>query len=136
MLCQLVRGGSSPRTEVSSPVRAPGWPGGQAGSSIVAMVVWVLIGLALIKLPVAALMLWLPYRTDERLADAEDSDQGSDDSGGGEDPPGRPPKPRPRRGPHGLSPRPPARVRRPGHERVPAVERSGCASGSRTGTLR
>ena len=97
------------------------------------MVVWVLVGLTLIKLTIAALMLWVPYRTDEQLADPEDSDSGSDDGGGGGSP-RRPPKPRPRRGPHGLPPHAPARVRRPSRTRAPRVHSLGCATDGRTGT--
>ena len=87
---------------------------------------WLLIALVLglIKLPVAALMLWLPFRNDEAVSvPPSSSDDGSDDDGGqrtlphGPRPSGAHPR-RPRRGPHGgdAAPSPP-RVRtgaRPG----------------------
>lgn len=89
------------------------------------MVLWVIIGLALIKIPIAALMLWLPFRADERMIAAEAADDSSGDSGGGGGPaPGRPPAPRPRRGPHGLPPQSPPRVRPPAVRRAPSIERA------------
>jgi hypothetical protein len=83
--------------------------------------VWLVLFAAIIKLPIAALLLWLPYRYDEsmRTADAPDA---SDEDGGSKALPGSPldPHPRtplprhPRRGPHGSpGPASPPRVRRP-----------------------
>lgn len=90
------------------------------------MVLWVIIGLALIKIPIAALMLWLPFRADEKMIAPESSTDESDDPGGGGGPtPGRPPSPRPRRGPHGLPPQSPPRVRAPGVQRTPVAGRAG-----------
>ena len=95
------------------------------------MVLWVLIGLALVKVPIAALMLWLPFRADERLIEPESSEGDSDGSGGGGGPTRRrPPSPRPRRGPHGLPPQSPPRVRRPGARRRPTVVPARCAPGA------
>ncbi len=88
------------------------------------MPLWVLIVLlGLIKLPIAALMLWLPFRTDPALGAGEPPDR-SDDDGGSRAVPAGPldPRPRPlpsgpfprrpRRGPHGSPPPPaPRRVR-------------------------
>jgi hypothetical protein len=62
----------------------------------------------LIKLPVAALMLWLPFRYDESMQ-APDMPDSTDEDGGSKALPGGPlnPHPRaplprfPRRGPHG-----------------------------------
>jgi hypothetical protein len=87
------------------------------------MSLWMLLVLlALIKLPLIGLMLWMPFRNDEvavtpDLTDASDS---SEEDGGSHTLPGGPldrhprmPLPRsPRRGPHG-SPAlaPPARIR-------------------------
>jgi hypothetical protein len=89
----------------------------------------VLLGLGLIKLPVAALMLWLPFRSDAALeshpptespADSSDEDDGGSKTLAGEP---RDPHPRlhprvprhgrgPHRGPHGGgAPASPARVR-------------------------
>jgi hypothetical protein len=80
------------------------------------MPLWMLIVIlaTLVKLPIAALLLWIPFRDDEamRVPDAPGS---SDDDGGSKTLPGGPmdphprmPRPRaPRRGPHG-SPSPPA----------------------------
>ncbi|MDE3070144.1 MAG: hypothetical protein KGJ43_05390 [Acidobacteriota bacterium] len=77
--------------------------------------VWIFVALiVLVKLPVAALMLWIPYRSDsamhvERSApDQGDEGEQDEDDGGDEPPPGgtRPRAPRPRRGPH--ADRPPA----------------------------
>ncbi len=88
------------------------------------MSLWMLfVLLAVIKLPLIGLMLWMPFRNDEaaivpNLADAS-SDPSDEDGGsptlpaGPLDPHPRMPLPRsPRRGPHG-SPAlaPPARVR-------------------------
>jgi hypothetical protein len=74
---------------------------------------WILMFAALIKLPIAALMLWIPFRYDEamRLPDTPDS---SEEDGGSRALPGGPldPHPRaplphkPRRGPHGSQPPP------------------------------
>ena len=73
----------------------------------------------LVKIPLAGLMLWIPYRYDEsmRLPDIPDSSEEDGGSkalpGGPLDPHPRMPRPRrPRRGPHGSpSPPAPARVR-------------------------
>jgi len=84
------------------------------------MSVWLIIVLfAAVKVPLAALMLWLPFRNDSAAVDDEqDSGGGGDDDGGikdSADPP-RGPHPRSprrwprRRGPHG-SPASPSRVR-------------------------
>lgn len=97
------------------------------------MQLWVLLLLmGLLKVPIAALMLWIPLRSDHAMdARADAAEQpGSDDGGGGsktlpEDP--RRPHPRgpfptgPRRGPHGSPPPPsPARIRHR-HERPAPV---------------
>jgi hypothetical protein len=82
---------------------------------------WILLMAGLIKLPIAALMLWIPFRYDEstNVADASDS---SEEDGGSKALPGGPlnPHPRgplprnPRRGPHGSpAPSSPPRVRTP-----------------------
>ncbi|HEY3829034.1 MAG TPA: hypothetical protein VGL57_07550 [Solirubrobacteraceae bacterium] len=92
---------------------------------------WVLIlGFGLIKLPIALLMLWAPFRNDAAVASlgapGEDASSGEDDGGSKTlpDSPRRPgphrPRPRtpfggsrgPRRGPHGTpAPAAPARSR-------------------------
>jgi hypothetical protein len=89
------------------------------------MPLWTLIVLlALIKLPIAALMLWVPFRNDAAVSANEPPAQ-SDDDGGSRALPAGPldPRPRrptpfgpfsrgPRRGPHGSPPPPsPRRVR-------------------------
>lgn len=93
------------------------------------MPLWMLIVmLALIKLPIAALMLWIPFRSDAALA-VEPPDRSDEDGGsralpaGPLDPrprrplPSGPFSPRPRRGPHGSPPPPsPRRVRARSHE--------------------
>ncbi|HEX9481108.1 MAG TPA: hypothetical protein VF927_03315 [Solirubrobacteraceae bacterium] len=80
---------------------------------------WVLLLAGLIKLPIAALMLWIPFRYDESQIATEASDSNEDD-GGSKALPGGPLNPhprspfprRPRRGPHGSpSPASPPRVR-------------------------
>jgi hypothetical protein len=84
-----------------------------------ALWVWILMLAALVKLPVAALMLWIPFRDDEAmqtrdLPDSSEEDGGSKALPGGPlDPhPRGPLQPRPRRGPHGApSPPSPSRVR-------------------------
>jgi len=75
---------------------------------------WILMLVALIKIPIVGLMLWIPFRDDEamRAPDAPDSSEEDGGSkalpGGPLDPHPRAPLPRtPRRGPHG-SPAPPA----------------------------
>jgi hypothetical protein len=80
----------------------------------------------LIKLPIAAVMLWIPFRSDAALESsaAEEPDSSGEDEGGSKTLPGnfrRHWRPRgpvhgrgPRRGPHGGSAPPsPARVRAP-----------------------
>ncbi len=78
--------------------------------------VWILLLAALIKLPIAGLMLWIPFRDDAamRSPNLTDSSESEDDGGskalpgGPNDPHPRTPLPRtPRRGPHGT-PAPPA----------------------------
>jgi hypothetical protein len=89
------------------------------------MPLWMLIALlAMIKIPIAALMLWIPFRNDAAMHAPEPPGQSDEDGGtraapaGPLDPrPRRPlpsgPRPRsPRRGPHGGQPPPsPRRVR-------------------------
>lgn len=89
------------------------------------MPLWLLIVLfGLVKLPIAALMLWLPFRNDPALISNEPPSQSDDDGGsralpaGPLDPHPRRPSPfgpsprRPRRGPHGSPPPPsPRRIR-------------------------
>ncbi len=83
--------------------------------------VWILLLAALIKLPIAGLMLWIPFRDDAamRSPNLADSSEPEDDGGskalpgGPNDPHPRTPLPRtPRRGPHGTpAPSAPRRVR-------------------------
>jgi hypothetical protein len=95
------------------------------------MPLWMLIVmLALIKLPIAALMLWIPFRNDAAMNSNDPPDRSDDDGGsralpaGPLDPRPRRPLPngpfprRPRRGPH-VSPAPPSprRVRAASRER-------------------
>lgn len=88
------------------------------------MPLWLLLVLlALVKLPIAVLMLWLPLRSDEAMSAREDAPGvgGSDEDGGSRTLPGdgpRTPHPHrplplgPRRGPHGSpAPSSPPRVR-------------------------
>jgi hypothetical protein len=91
--------------------------------------VWILLLAALIKLPLAGLMLWIPYRYDESMRSPEPTDSSEEDGGskalpgGPLDPHPRTPLPRrPRRGPHGSpgSPAPPARIRTNARSRLPA----------------
>jgi len=77
--------------------------------------------LALIKLPIAGLLLWMPFRADTPVGESDDSS--SQDDGGTKTLPGgrsdgrrhpRGPLPRaPRRGPHGTVPPPPPERARP-----------------------
>jgi hypothetical protein len=78
--------------------------------------VWIVLLAALIKLPIAGLLLWIPFRYDEAMQAPETGEQDSSEEDGGSkalpggplDPHPRAPLPRtPRRGPHG-SPTPPA----------------------------
>jgi hypothetical protein len=82
----------------------------------------VLVLVAVIKLPIAALMLWLPFRYDEAAYQPSETTDSSEEDGGSKALPGGPldrhprgPLPRnPRRGPHGSpSPGSPKRVRSP-----------------------
>jgi hypothetical protein len=82
--------------------------------------VWILMLAALIKLPLAGLLLWIPFRRDEAMNSTDAETDSSEEDGGSKalpsgplDPHPRTPLPRtPRRGPHGSpSPPPPARVR-------------------------
>ncbi len=76
---------------------------------------WILLFAGLIKLPIAALMLWIPFRYDEAMQASDDVSDSSEEDGGSKALPGGPldPHPRaplprkPRRGPHG-SPSPPS----------------------------
>lgn len=87
------------------------------------MGIWLFIGIvALVKLPLAAVMLWYPFRK-ERLADQVDGEEppdGDDGGPGGSGGPRRPRLPAPRRGPHrdGAPPPPPARIRLPWASRL------------------
>jgi hypothetical protein len=85
---------------------------------------WVFLAVVLIKLPIAALLLWIPFRSDAALESlpAAELDPPGEDEGGSKMLPGdfrRHWRPRgpvhgrgPRRGPHGGSAPPsPARVR-------------------------
>lgn len=81
--------------------------------------IWVFLVATLIKLTLAGLMLWIPFRNDNANVAQEGSDSSEDDGGshalpgGPLDPHPRRPLPHlPRRGPHGSpSPPSPARVR-------------------------
>jgi len=84
------------------------------------MAIWVfIVMILLIKVPIAAMMLWLPFRHDSAVtavAEAPRDDEPGEEDGGGHGPCGgtRPRWPRPRRGPHqGVPPRSPSRVRGP-----------------------
>jgi hypothetical protein len=88
---------------------------------------WVLLLAGLIKLPIAALMLWIPFRYDESQI-ATDAPDSSEEDGGSKALPGGPlnPHPRgplprhPRRGPHGSpSPSSPPRVRKRARAAMP-----------------
>jgi hypothetical protein len=101
------------------------------------MDVWILIGIvAAVKLPIAALMLWLPMRSDQRALPPRagaSEDRGDEDGGTGSGPPERerPRSPLPRRGPHGEPPpASPPRVRGPGR-REPVARPGAPALGAR-----
>jgi hypothetical protein len=80
---------------------------------------WILLLTVVIKLTLAALMLWIPYHYDEARQEADTQDSSEEDGGskalpgGPLDPHPRLPLPRgPRRGPHGSPALPaPPRVR-------------------------
>jgi hypothetical protein len=102
---------------------------------------WVLIlGFGLVKLPIALMMLWAPFRFDESagpLAEVDEDGSSGEDDGGSKTLPGAPrrpspnrPHPRtplrgprgPRRGPHGApAPAPPARSRHTAPKRATRV---------------
>jgi hypothetical protein len=88
---------------------------------------WILLLVGLAKIPLAGLMLWIPFRYDESLRAPENPDS-SEEDGGSKALPGGPldrhprtPLPRtPRRGPHGSpSPPSPSRVRTSVRSRPP-----------------
>jgi hypothetical protein len=90
---------------------------------------WIVLLAGLIKLPIAALMLWIPFRYDEAMRAPADASDSSEEDGGSKALPGGPldPHPRgplprkPRRGPHGSpAPAPPRRLRTPARGRRPA----------------
>ncbi len=99
------------------------------------MSLWMLfVLLALIKLPLIGLMLWMPFRNDEALiaTDLTDSTDSSEEDGGSHtlpagprDPHPRLPLPRPpRRDPHGSPALPaPSRVRTPVRARGVKISR-------------
>ena len=97
---------------------------------------WVLLLFGLVKLPIAALMLWIPFRYDESQNTSDATDSSSEDDGGSKALPGGPlnPHPRsplprlPRRGPHGA-PSVPAPPR--SRSRTPAPRRPLRAGGHR-----
>ena len=80
---------------------------------------WIMLFAALIKIPVAGLMLWIPFRDDEAMQARDAQDSSEEDGGtkalpaGPKNPHPRTPLPRhPRRGPHGSPTIPsPPRVR-------------------------
>ncbi len=80
---------------------------------------WILFLFALVKIPLAGLMLWIPFRNDEAMNATDVTDSSEEDGGskalpsGPLDPhPRSPRRPRPRRDPHGSpSPAAPSRVR-------------------------
>jgi hypothetical protein len=121
------------------------------------MSLWmVIVLLGLVKLPVAALMLWIPFREDQAMkvgaagaetdgtGDSEEDDGGSIALGASpRDPHPRSPLPRPRRrGPHGSgTPPSPRRMRRPPVSAVrlsptPARERAAAGRRGRSQRLR
>jgi hypothetical protein len=82
---------------------------------------WIVLLAGLIKLPIAALMFWIPFRYDE-ANQAQDSSDSNEEDGGSKVLPAGPLNPHPRsplprnarRGPHGSpSPSSPPRVRKP-----------------------
>lgn len=83
------------------------------------MWVWILFLAALVKIPLAGLLLWIPFRNDEAMNSTDIPDSSEEDGGskalpgGPLDPHPRSPRPpRPRRDPHGSpSPASPPRVR-------------------------
>lgn len=121
----------------------PGKPGVVVASKIEMSLWMLLLLLAVVKVPLAALLLWIPLRSDEAMSARQEAQRepGSDEGDGGsrtlgEDP--RTPHPRrplpvgPRRGPHGSPARPSRRgtrhtPRRGAPRRVPERALSGCA---------
>jgi len=86
---------------------------------------WVLLLFGLVKLPIAGLMLWIPFRYDESQQVGEPTDSSEEDGGskalpgGPMNPHPRSPLPRlPRRGPHGA-PSPPSPPRSRGRQPSP-----------------
>ena len=113
---------------------------------------------ALIKLPIAGLLLWIPFRRDEAMTSTDASTDSSEEDGGSKALPGGPLDPHPRRpcpaararGPHGAPSPPPPRACAPMHfaraaraldlrrpagpadrRRSPGVSGCACAAGAR-----
>lgn len=93
------------------------------------MPLWLLLLLmGLLKVPIAALMLWIPLRSDHAMDARGDAAEqpGSDEGGGSKTLPGDPHRPHPhrplptgpRRGPHGSAPPPPPPRIRHGRKRA------------------
>jgi hypothetical protein len=92
--------------------------------------VWVLLLATLIKLPLAGLMLWIPYRYDESMRSPEEATDSPEEDGGTKALPGGPLNPHPRQprprkprrgGPHGSPALPaPPRVRTRATSKLPA----------------
>jgi hypothetical protein len=100
------------------------------------MSLWLLIAvLGLIKLPIGALMLWIPFRDDEAMR-TSDAPGSAEEDGGSRTLPGDPLDPHPRRPSPG---RPPSRRRGPhGSPPAPAPRRirATAVGGRRVGSLR
>lgn len=101
---------------------------------------WLVVIVVGIKLPLVAILLWVPFRSDSARVDDDEVDGGGDDDGGAKAPPNAPSplphgplrpdphgslhRPPRRRGPHDGSPAsPPSRTRTPlpVRTRLPAV---------------
>jgi len=91
----------APRRPPADPLRAV-----RGRGKLESLAIWIFIGVVVaIKLPLAAIMLWWPFR-DEKLADQAESNEPPDSDGddGGPGGPRRPKFPSPRRGPHREQP--------------------------------
>ena len=93
---------------------------------------WVLLLAGLIKLPIAALMLWIPFRYDES-PDVSDASDSSEEDGGSKALPGRPAEPPPAQ-PAAAPPAPrTARLPSPSSRRRASASRCALAGRARRG---
>ena len=100
------------------------------------MWVWILLLAALVKIPLAGLMLWMPFRYDEAADARPDMPDSSEEDGGSKALPGGPTDPHPRAAASAAPAARPARLSlsaAPPRVRTPRTPRDRCAPHWRDG---